>query len=319
MSPIRVTEWGSFFIPSFVLPDFERARLGKVSVGLVSTLDSRWKTRFRPICYLPARICIILTSHQDRGSRKVPLFKVYVGNLENGVTLEQLKVLFKPFEDLEDLVLVMDPETGESRCFAIAMFRDPMRGQLVIETLQGKILNGRPLVMNEAQKKGKGAPKPTGPMRGGRGMGGGSSGFSRSGGPTQSGGAPRFPARPPSGRPSNRPFSRGNARRDGGSSGFSRGPGAGESGASRPAGSAGFSRPPSERFGSSGTPPIRPPASSLGMTPAAGSTPGVPPAVPQRSPTPKPPVVRRSDTPASAPDAADPKAAKGKSDSPRGG
>ena len=81
------------------------------------------------------------------------MFKIYIGNLENGVTLDQLKELTASFTDIEDLVLVMDPETGESRCFAIAMFRDAARGQLLIETLSGHILKGRPMIVNEVVKK----------------------------------------------------------------------------------------------------------------------------------------------------------------------
>lgn len=229
------------------------------------------------------------------------MFKVYIGNLENGVTLEQLKVLLAPFTDLEDLVLVTDPETGQSRCFAIAMFRDPVRGQLVIETLNGKMLVGRPLVLNEAAKKRKGLPPKKEMKRPGQGRPSQSFGGNRGGGMGGADAGPRGPARIPSGRPSSRPFGRGNARRDfgsqggssgGGAGGFSRPQNPGESrGLSRPGGSAGFSRPTTpERSGSSeGARPL---------------TPQSPPAVPRAAPpqttrpaTPKPPAVRRSDAP----------------------
>ena len=90
------------------------------------------------------------------------------------------------------------------------MFRDSLRGQLLIETFAGKMLRGRPLVVNEAVKKGKGplTPKggavrsgPGGPrgLGGGRGGGGGGSGRGPFG--------PRGGGRP-SNRPSSRPFGR---------------------------------------------------------------------------------------------------------------
>lgn len=220
------------------------------------------------------------------------MYKVYIGNLENGVTLEQLKVLLAPFTDLEDLVLVTDPETGESRCFAVAMFRDPTRGQLVIETLNGKMLSGRPLVLNEVAKKRKGLPPKKEMKRPGQGFGG-----SRA--PSGGDAGPRGPARVPSGRPSSRPFGRGNARRDGSSApgstggqggGFSRGSQSPSDsrGLSRPGGSAGFSRPTTPRAEG-----FRPPAHQAHPSVPAVTAPQ--PARPATPMAPKPPVDRRSD------------------------
>ena len=126
-------------------------------------------------------------------------------------------------------MLVTDPETGKSRCFAIAMFRDATRGQLLIETLNGKSLLGRPLVVNEAVKKRKGLPPKKEPGRG-RGGPGGAGG----------GGSGRFPQRGGGGRPSSRPFGRGNSSRDQGGGGGGRGPLG--PGSLRAGGSSGFSR-----------------------------------------------------------------------------
>ncbi|MDA1008728.1 MAG: RNA-binding protein [Planctomycetota bacterium] len=83
------------------------------------------------------------------------MFKIYIGNLDKRTTLEHVKNLFTAFPDIDDLVLGEDPETGQSRCFAIAMFKDDARGQLAIDTLQGRRLHGRPLLVTHALKKGK--------------------------------------------------------------------------------------------------------------------------------------------------------------------
>ncbi len=266
---------------------------------------------------------------------KAVMFKIYIGNLENGVTLDQLKELTASFTDIEDLVLVMDPETGESRCFAIAMFRDPARGQLLIQTLSGHILNGRPMIVNEVVKKPKGAAKkPFRRPQRGNGSGGGDRGrssenrpvsrqmdFPSSGRPADGGGMPglgsmgsmngppRIPSRPPSGRPSSRPVSRGISRGNFGNSQS----GGGASGGN-PGGSSGFARPNA----AGNNPPSNNPAQNRGpfrpASPAASSPPSPlpsgpaitpkpipqPPAgniFPTRSATPKPPVVRRLDTP----------------------
>lgn len=260
---------------------------------------------------------------------KAVMFKIYIGNLENGVTLDQLKELTASFTDIEDLVLVMDPETGESRCFAIAMFRDAARGQLLIETLSGHILNGRPMIVNEVVKKAKGAAKkPFRRPQRGNGSGGGDRGrssenrpvsrqmdFPSSGRPADGGGMPnlgsmgsmsgppRIPTRPPSGRPSSRPVSRGISRGN-----FGNTQSGGSASGGSPGGSSGFARP--NAAGNTPTPnrgPFRP--ASPASSPA--SSPPTPPAItpkpipqppagnvsPTRSATPKPPVVRRLDTP----------------------
>ena len=267
------------------------------------------------------------------------MFKIYIGNLENGVTLDQLKELTAPFTDIEDLVLVMDPETGESRCFAIAMFRDAARGQLLIETLSGHILNGRPMIVNEVVKKAKGAAKkPFRRPQRGNGSGGGDRGrssenrpvsrqmdFPSSGRPADGGGMPnlgsmgsmsgppRIPTRPPSGRPSSRPVSRGISRGNfgntqsggsasggspGGSSGFARPNASGNNPApNNPAQNRGPFRPAPPATSPPGSAPQSAPQSPPAITPKPIPQPPAGNVSPTRSATPKPPVVRRLDTP----------------------
>ena len=83
------------------------------------------------------------------------MFKIYVGNLDPRTTVEALKPYFEPFgEAVDEIILVMD-EQGEPRGFAIVLFRDPQLGQLAVETLTGKKINGREIQINEAVKKGK--------------------------------------------------------------------------------------------------------------------------------------------------------------------
>ena len=97
-----------------------------------------------------------------RGSPAVPMFKVFVGNLDPRTTVESLRPYFEPFGDAVDEIIVAMDEDGKSRGFAIILFRDPQRGQLAIETLTGKKINGCDIQINEAVKKSK-RPKPEGP------------------------------------------------------------------------------------------------------------------------------------------------------------
>ncbi|MDA1263360.1 MAG: hypothetical protein O3B75_10755, partial [Planctomycetota bacterium] len=182
--------------------------------------------------------------------------------------------------------------------------RDAARGQLLIETLSGRILNGRPMVVNEAVKKAKGAAAKKEFRRPQRGGGGGrenrpigrQADFPSSGRPTEGSGfsslgsiggmsgPPRIPSRPPSGRPSSRPLSRGNSRGN-----FGNSPSGGST-----SGSSGFARPNAQ----GNLEPFRPaPPASSPETPKPIPQPPVGNVPPFRSPAPKPPVVRRLDTP----------------------
>lgn len=127
----------------------------------------------------------------------MPMFKIYVGNLDPRVKIEQVRELFSPFMTIEDAVLVADTKSGKPKGFAIVMVRDPEIGRAAVKATQGKRLLGKTLTINEVMKKGQAAAKaakelrqgPFGPhfnrQGGGRagtirgGGGGGSSGLRR--------------------------------------------------------------------------------------------------------------------------------------------
>jgi len=90
------------------------------------------------------------------------MFKVYVGNLDSRVTADSLRPMFEPFGDLDEIIIATDSKTQKSRGFAIVLFRDPMKGQLAIETLAGRKVNGRTIIISEALKKGKPASRTPG-------------------------------------------------------------------------------------------------------------------------------------------------------------
>lgn len=122
----------------------------------------------------------------------MPMFKIYVGNLDPRVKIEQVRELFAPFATIEDAVIATDTATGKSKGFAIIMIRDPEIGRAAVKATQGKRLLGKTLTINEVVKKGTAAVKaakevrqgPFGPHfnRQSGGRVGGSVGGMRSGG-----------------------------------------------------------------------------------------------------------------------------------------
>jgi RNA recognition motif-containing protein len=87
------------------------------------------------------------------------LFKIYVGNLDYKVTEFAVRRLFESHGDIEDIAMATDKETGKPRGFAIVMMRDHDQARTAIDSVQGRRLMGRALVVNEAiAKKNKSAP-----------------------------------------------------------------------------------------------------------------------------------------------------------------
>ena len=89
----------------------------------------------------------------------MPMFKIYVGNLDPRVKIEQVRELFSPFVTIEDAVLVNDPANSKPKGFAIIMVRDPEIGRAAVKATQGKRLLGKTLTINEVMKKGQAAAK----------------------------------------------------------------------------------------------------------------------------------------------------------------
>ncbi len=49
----------------------------------------------------------------------MPMFKIYVGNIDPRSTIEHLRELFSPFATIEDAVLAGDTTSGKGKGFAI--------------------------------------------------------------------------------------------------------------------------------------------------------------------------------------------------------
>jgi RNA recognition motif-containing protein len=88
------------------------------------------------------------------GVLTVPMFKIYVGNLDPRVKIEQVRELFSALATIEDAVLAVDAKTGKAKGFAIVMIRDADIGRAAVKAAQGKRLLGKTLTINEVMKKG---------------------------------------------------------------------------------------------------------------------------------------------------------------------
>lgn len=88
--------------------------------------------------------------------------KLYVGNFPYTVDEDQLRELFSPYGEIEDLALIKDRDTGRPKGFGFITFAAQQSAEKALE-LDGKDLGGRPLKVNVATEK---------PARSGGGGGG---------------------------------------------------------------------------------------------------------------------------------------------------
>ena len=80
--------------------------------------------------------------------------KIYVGNLPWRTTDQQLNDLFSAHGDVLSVRIISDRDTGRSRGFAFVTMTTADGAQSAISALNGSLLEGRALVVNEANNQG---------------------------------------------------------------------------------------------------------------------------------------------------------------------
>jgi RNA recognition motif-containing protein len=92
--------------------------------------------------------------------------KLYVGNLGYGIGDSDLEKLFTTYGSVRSAQVIKDRDSGRSKGFGFVEMGSDQEAQAAITALNGKEIDGRTLVVNEAR------PKEGGGGGGGRGKGG---------------------------------------------------------------------------------------------------------------------------------------------------
>ena len=98
--------------------------------------------------------------------------KLYVGSLPYSTTDERLKEVFSQAGNVTSASVIIDKMSGRSKGFGFVEMATEEEAQKAIEMLNGKDLDGRNIVVNEARPMQPRAPRGGG-FGGGRGFGGG--------------------------------------------------------------------------------------------------------------------------------------------------
>ena len=96
--------------------------------------------------------------------------RLYVGNLPYSATDDSLREAFAAHGEVVSASVVIDRETGRSRGFGFVEMATAEAAQAATTALNGALLDGRPLTVNEARDRGPGSGS------GGRRFGGGGGG-----------------------------------------------------------------------------------------------------------------------------------------------
>ena len=97
--------------------------------------------------------------------------KLYVGNLPFKAGDEDLRSLFEQAGTVQSINIIRDKVSGQSRGFGFVEMATPEEAQRAIEMLNGRNIDNRERVVNEA--------RPQTPRSGGRRSGGGGGDYGR--------------------------------------------------------------------------------------------------------------------------------------------
>ena len=135
---------------------------------------------------------------------------IFVGSLSFKLKESELREAFEKFGEVASAKIIIDKITRQSKGFGFVEMPDEEQAKLAINELNGVEMYGRPLVVNESQKKERGdAPRSGGssggssfnrnkPSGGGGYSGGGGGGYSGGGGGYSGGDKGGFGGKPKS-------------------------------------------------------------------------------------------------------------------------
>ncbi len=82
--------------------------------------------------------------------------RLYVGNLSFNTSSDTLRATFAELGDVTDVHLVTDRATGQARGFGFVTMGTADAAQNAIATMNGAVVDGRPLRVNEAEERPRG-------------------------------------------------------------------------------------------------------------------------------------------------------------------
>jgi len=79
--------------------------------------------------------------------------KIYVGNISYDISEQDLRQEFETFGEVGSVSVITDKYSGRSKGFAFVEMASKSEGENAITSLNGKTLNERTIVVNEARPR----------------------------------------------------------------------------------------------------------------------------------------------------------------------
>jgi len=79
--------------------------------------------------------------------------KLFVGGLSFDETDDSLRAVFAAHGTVNSAMIIMDRETGRSKGFGFVEMSSDQEGDAAIRAVNGQVVNGRTLTVNEARPK----------------------------------------------------------------------------------------------------------------------------------------------------------------------
>ena len=95
--------------------------------------------------------------------------KLFVAKLPQNVTSERLRAMFESYGQVVDAKIIMDRDTGKSKCYGFVEMADADSAKSAIESLNGIQMEGREILVKESDP----APPRSGDFNKGPRQGGG--------------------------------------------------------------------------------------------------------------------------------------------------
>jgi cold-inducible RNA-binding protein len=135
-------------------------------------------------------VAVMIGEPPVESSRTIPVQRgnrLYTGNLSFNTTQAAIEAAFAAVGEVREVAMPTDRETGQPRGFAFVTMGTAQAASDAISQLNGAMLDGRPMKVNEAQER-----PPRGGGGGGGFGGGGGGGGGRGGGGRGGGGRDRY-------------------------------------------------------------------------------------------------------------------------------
>lgn len=84
---------------------------------------------------------------------------IYVGNLSYDMTIDELREAFEQHGTVANAKIIMDRDTGRSKGFGFVEMPDKAEGEAAISELNGAMIRGRSVRVNEARPRDDRPPR----------------------------------------------------------------------------------------------------------------------------------------------------------------